>query len=97
MTGEKMGAHGQLRRCRPERAALHRLRYQPKSLLVATTKARVKAAMTTSPMAPTAKGRRPCLRISRKLVRRPTPANVRRKAQRERLASEVIWSLSKKL
>src|SRR5713226_3170203 len=52
--------------------------------------------MTTSPIAPTANGRRPCLRISRKLVRRPTPANVRRNAQRERFASAVVCSLVKK-
>ena len=52
----------------------------------ATTKTRVKRAMATSPIKPTAKGRRPCLRMSRKLVRRPTPAKVSRKAQRERFA-----------
>src|ERR1700688_935893 len=52
--------------------------------------------MAISPMKPTAKGRRPCWRISRELVRRPTPAKVRRKAQRERLARLVFWSLVKK-
>src|SRR5580693_6650408 len=51
--------------------------------------------MTTSPTAPTTKGRRPCLARARMLVRRPTPAKVRRKAQRERLATLVSWSLLK--
>jgi len=60
------------------------------------TKARVKPAITTSPIAPTANGRRPCLRMSLKLVRRPTPAKVSRNAQRERLASAPTCSLLKK-
>ena len=34
--------------------------------------------------APTINGRAPCLLSSRKLVRKPTPAKVSRKAQRER-------------
>ncbi len=49
------------------------------------------AAMAISPSALTTKGRAPCLPRSLKLVRRPTPAKVSRKAQRLRLprASEL--------
>src|SRR5580692_11761075 len=59
------------------------------------TKPRVRNAITTSPTAPTTNGRKPCLPSSRMLVRRPTPAKVRRKAQRERLARLVNWGLLK--
>jgi hypothetical protein len=53
------------------------------------TRPSVRNAITTSPTAPTAKGRKPCLPRARMLVRRPTPAKVSRKAQRERLATLV--------
>jgi hypothetical protein len=53
------------------------------------TRPSVRNAITTSPTAPTAKGRKPCLARARMLVRRPTPAKVSRKAQRERLATLV--------
>ena len=53
------------------------------------------AAMATSPTAPTMKGRAPCLKRSLRLVRRPTPAKVRRKAQRLRLPSARSWGLVK--
>jgi hypothetical protein len=43
--------------------------------LAATTKPSVRAAITTSPNAPTMKGRTPCIDISRKLVRSPTNEN----------------------
>ena len=53
------------------------------------------AAMATSPTAPTMKGRAPCLKRSLRLVRRPTPAKVRRKAQRLRFPSAASWDLLK--
>jgi hypothetical protein len=53
------------------------------------TRPSVRNAITTSPTAPTTKGRKPCLARARMLVRRPTPAKVSRKAQRERLAMLV--------
>ena len=59
------------------------------------TRPRVRTAITISPSAPTKNGRKPCLPSSRMLVRRPTPAKVSRKAQRERLARLVSWSLLK--
>jgi len=40
-------------------------------------------------------GLRPCFDISRKLVRRPTPANVSRNAQRDKFARAFTWSLLK--
>ena len=51
--------------------------------------------MKISPMAPTAKGRQPCLPSSRRLVRRPTPAKVSRKAQRDRFAKLASCGLAK--
>ena len=59
------------------------------------TSSSVMAAMATSPTAPTMKGRAPCLKRSLRLVRRPTPAKVKRKAQRLRLPRATSWGLLK--
>src|SRR3984885_431011 len=57
------------------------------------TSASVIAAIATSPSAPIANGRHPCLPSSRIFVRSPTPANVSRNAHRDRLPSAVNCGL----
>ena len=57
------------------------------------TNANVMAAMTISPKAPTMNGLAPCLKRSFRLVRRPTPAKVRRKAHRLRFPKAVSCGL----
>src|SRR5271167_4866784 len=57
----------------------------------------VMSAIATSPTAPTTNGLAPCLPRSRKLVLSPTPAKVRRKAQRERLPKAVNCGFVKTL
>src|ERR1700747_1813024 len=69
--------------------------YHPKTRCAASTNPSVNAAITTSPIAPTANGFSPCFDSALKFVRKPTPANVSKNAQRERLASAPICSLEK--
>src|SRR2546430_2860444 len=66
-------------------------------LLAPSTSPSVIAAITTSPSAPTTNGLIPCFFISLKLIRRPTPASVSRKAERDRSARLFTWSLLKTL
>ena len=53
------------------------------------TIASVSPAIAHSPTTPTTSGRQPCFISSRTLVRSPTPANVKRNAQRDRFARSV--------
>src|SRR5258708_39265142 len=62
------------------------LTYSFTILLAPSTSPSVIAAITISPHAPTINGRSPCFLISLKLIRRPTPANVSRNAQRDKFA-----------
>src|SRR5215471_6412496 len=81
---------------RPKRVILLPFpRYQPKMRCAASTRPSVNPAIATSPIAPTINGFKPCLERTLKLVRKPTPANVSKNAQRDKLASEPICSFEK--
>src|SRR6202034_1869451 len=67
--------------------------HKPQIRFAPTTKPRVRHAIRISPRAPTINGRRPCLDISRKFVRSPTPAKVNRNAHLERFPSDVTCPL----
>src|SRR5579862_3316458 len=66
----------------------------PQMRLAPTTRPSVRHAIRISPRAPTTKGRKPCFDISRKFVRRPTPAKVSRNAHFDRFPSEATCPLS---
>src|SRR5271154_4816415 len=69
--------------------------YKPQIRFAPTTKPRVRPAIKTSPRAPTMNGRKPCLDISRKFVRRPTPAKVSRNAHFDRFPNDATCALLK--